>query len=106
MSGSSTVRDLARNVRFAVSFGARALVDDPVWLLVQAVRRSPARVRAGAVRALGLAPSPSAPHALSRYLAGDSAGAADESSRLLESSGGRSRIGAEVAVAVGRADLL
>ncbi|QDW64366.1 glycosyltransferase [Oerskovia sp. KBS0722] len=106
MSRPSAVRDLTRNARFALSFGARALVDDPVWLLIQAVRRSPARVRAGAVRALGLAPSPSAPRALSRYLAGDSAGAADESTRLLESSGGRSRIGAEVAVAVGRPDLL
>ena len=101
-----SARDLARNVRFAASFGARALLDDPVWLTIQAVRRSPARVRALAVRGLGLVPSPSAARALSRYLAGDASGAADEASRLLRRSRGGSRIGAEVAVAVGRPDLL
>ncbi|MBE7701491.1 glycosyltransferase [Oerskovia sp. Sa1BUA8] len=106
MSGLSSARELARNVRFAASFATHALLDDPVWLAIQAVRRAPSRVRAVVVRALGLAPSPSAPRALSRYLAGDSSGAADESSRLLQKSGGRSRIGAEVAVAVGRPDLL
>ncbi|MFF2621998.1 glycosyltransferase family 4 protein [Oerskovia jenensis] len=106
MSRPPAVRELARNVRLVTSFGARALLDDPVWLLIQAARRSSPTVRAAAVRVLGLAASPSAPRALAPLLAGDSPGAAREASRLLESSGGRSRIGSEVAVAVGRPDLL
>lgn len=96
---------LARNLRLGVSWGVRALLDDPVWLGVQAVRRSPPRVRRVVTRALGAGPSSSAAYAVARYLAGDARGAADASSRLLARSPG-SRVGAEVAVAVGRADLL
>ncbi|MHA7133481.1 glycosyltransferase family 4 protein [Oerskovia turbata] len=106
MSPLRSVRDVARNLRLAASFGARALLDDPIWLLIQAVRRSSVRGRALVVRALSVGRSPSAGRALARYVAGDSPGAANESARLIERSAGRSRIGAEVAVAVGRPDLL
>jgi D-inositol-3-phosphate glycosyltransferase len=106
MTPRPTVRTLARNARLAASFATRALLDDPVWLTIQAARRAPAAARGAVVRALGLAPSPSAPRALARYLADDGNGAADEASSLLERSRGRSRIAAEIAVAVGRPDLL
>lgn len=106
MNPLRSVRERVRNVRFAISFGSRALRDDPVWLLVQALRRSSPAVRSAAVRVLGLAPSPSGPRALAYLAAGDAPGAAHEASRLLRESGGRSRIGSEVAVAVGRPDLV
>jgi glycosyltransferase involved in cell wall biosynthesis len=97
--------ELARNLRFTASFVARTLVEDPLWLAVQAARRAPEPLRRPLVRALDLAPAPSAPHALGRMLAGDTASAADEAEQLLAR--GRSRrVAAEVAVAVGRPDLL
>lgn len=96
---------LARNVRLGTTWGVRALLDDPVWLGIQAVRRSPVPLRRAVTRLLGAGSSSSAAYAVALYLAGDARGAADASSRLLARSPG-SRIGAEVAVAVGRADLL
>lgn len=99
--------ELARNLRFTTSFVARTLVEDPLWLAVQAARRAPEPVRRPLVRALGLAPAPSAPHALGLMLAGDTARAADEAEQLLARRDGRGlRVAAEVAVAVGRPDLL
>lgn len=99
--------ELARNLSFTTSFVARTLVEDPLWLAVQAARRAPEPLRRPLVRTLGLAPSPSAPHALGRMLAGDSARAADEAEQLLARRGGRGRrVAAEVAVAVGRPELL
>ncbi|MFE5294162.1 glycosyltransferase family 4 protein [Isoptericola sp. NPDC056618] len=51
------VRELARNARFAASFVGGALRTDPAWLVLQAARRTPARVSAVVVpwveRALG-----------------------------------------------------
>jgi glycosyltransferase involved in cell wall biosynthesis len=41
--------ELARNLRFAASFVARALTTDPAWLVLQAARRTPARVSAALV---------------------------------------------------------
>jgi len=99
--------ELARNLRFTTSFVARTLVEDPLWLAVQAARRAPGPLRRPLVRALGIAPAPSAPHALGRMLAGDAARAADEAERLLARRDGRGlRVAAEVAVAVGRPELL
>jgi D-inositol-3-phosphate glycosyltransferase len=99
--------ELARNLRFTTSFVARTLVEDPLWLAVQAARRAPEPLRRPLVRALGFAPAPSAPHALGRMLAGDAARAADEAQQLLERRDGRGRrVAAEVAVAVGRPELL
>ena len=105
MTGAPRPLGLARNLRLGVSWGVRALLDDPVWLTVQAVRRSPARFRRAVTTVLGAGPPTSAPYAAARYLAGDHLGAAEAASRLLTRSPG-SRVGAEVAVAVGRADLL
>ena len=99
--------ELARNLRFTASFVARTLAEDPLWLGVQAARRAPEPVRRPLVRALGFAPAPSAPHALGRMLAGDTARAADEAEQLLARRDGRGRrVAAEVAVAVGRPELL
>ncbi|MEU4362021.1 glycosyltransferase [Promicromonospora sp. NPDC023987] len=99
--------ELARNLRFTTSFVARTLVEDPLWLAVQTARRAPEPLRRPLVRALRLAPTPSAPHALGSMLAGDNARAADEAQQLLARSDGRGlRVAAEVAVAVGRPDLL
>lgn len=99
--------ELTRNLRYTASFVARTLVEDPLWLAVQAARRAPERLRRPLVRALGAAPTPSAPHALGRMLAGDTAGAADEAERLLARRDGRGlRVAAEVAVAVGRPELV
>ncbi|MFC8798188.1 glycosyltransferase [Promicromonospora sp. NPDC057138] len=99
--------ELTRNLRYTASFVARTLVEDPLWLAVQAARRAPERLRRPLVRALGTAPAPSAPHALGRMLAGDAAGAADEAERLLARRDGRGlRVAAEVAVAVGRPELV
>ncbi|MFD2796809.1 glycosyltransferase family 4 protein [Promicromonospora vindobonensis] len=99
--------ELARNLRFTTSFVTRTLVEDPLWLAVQAARRAPEPLRRPLVRALGLAPAPSAPHALGRMLAGDTVRAADEAQQLLARRDGRGlRVAAEVAVAVGRPDLL
>jgi len=54
---AARVRELARNARFAASFVAGALTTDPAWLVLQAARRTPARVSAVLVpwaeRALG-----------------------------------------------------
>jgi glycosyltransferase involved in cell wall biosynthesis len=99
--------ELARNLRYTASFVGRNLAEDPLWLAVQAARRAPERVRRPLVRVLGAVPAPSAPHTLGRMLAGDAAGAADEARRLLDRSSPRDRrVAAEVAVAVGRPDLL
>lgn len=99
--------ELSRNLRFTASFVARTLVEDPLWLAVQAARRAPDQLRRPLVRALGLAPAPSAPHALGRMLAGDTDRAADEAEQLLARRDGRGRrVAAEVAVAVGRPELL
>ncbi|WP_369371483.1 glycosyltransferase [Promicromonospora sp. Populi] len=99
--------ELARNLRYTASFVARTVVDDPLWLAVQAARRAPERLRRPLVSALGVAPAPSAPHALGRLLAGDTAGAGDEAELLLARRDGRGlRVAAEVAVTVGRPELL
>jgi glycosyltransferase involved in cell wall biosynthesis len=99
--------ELARNLRFTTSFVARTLFEDPLWLAVQSARRAPEALRRPLVHALGLARTPSAPHALGRMLAGDTARAADEAQQLLARRDGRGlRVAAEVAVAVGRPDLL
>jgi glycosyltransferase involved in cell wall biosynthesis len=99
--------ELARNLGFTTSFVARTLFEDPLWLAVQTARRAPEPLRRPLVRALGLAPTPSAPHAVGRMLAGDTARAADEAQQLLARRDGRGlRVAAEVAVAVGRPDLL
>ncbi|MFJ3404436.1 glycosyltransferase [Promicromonospora sp. NPDC090134] len=99
--------ELARNLRFTTSFVARTVVEDPLWLAVQAARRAPERVRRPLVGALRLAPTPSARHALGSMLAGDTTGAAGEAEALLARPAGRSRrIAAEVAVAVGRPELV
>jgi D-inositol-3-phosphate glycosyltransferase len=99
--------ELARNLRFTTSFVARTLVEDPLWLAVQAARRAPEPLRRPLVRALGIAPAPSAPHALGRMLAGDTTIAAHEAEQLLARRDGRGlRVAAEVAVAVGRPELL
>lgn len=99
--------ELARNLRYTTSFVARTLAEDPLWLAIQATRRAPEPLRRPLVRALGSAPAPSAPHALGRMLAGDTARAADEAQQLLARRGGRGlRVAAEVAVAVGRPELL
>ncbi|MFI2362746.1 glycosyltransferase [Promicromonospora sp. NPDC019610] len=99
--------ELARNLRFTTSFVARTVVEDPLWLAVQAARRAPERMRRPLVGALRLAPAPSARHALGSMLAGDATGAATEAESLLARPAGRSRrIAAEVAVAVGRPELV
>lgn len=99
--------ELARNVGYTTSFVARTLVEDPLWLAVQAARRAPERLRRPLGRLLDVAPAPSARHALGRMLAGDAASAADEAERLLARRDGRGlRVAAEVAVAVGRPELL
>ncbi|WP_275002736.1 glycosyltransferase family 4 protein [Promicromonospora iranensis] len=99
--------ELARNLRFTMSFVARTLVEDPLWLAIQATRRAPEPLRRPLVRALGSAPTPSAPHALGRMLAGDTVRAAEEAEQLLTRRDGRAlRVAAEVAVAVGRPELL
>lgn len=99
--------ELARNLRYTTSFVARTVVEDPLWLAVQAARRAPERVRRPLVGALNLAPAPSARHALGRMLAGDGAGAAGEAEQLLGRPGTRGRrVAAEVAVAVGRPELV
>jgi glycosyltransferase involved in cell wall biosynthesis len=99
--------ELARNLRFTTSFVARTLVEDPLWLAIQATRRAPEPLRRPLVRALGGAPTPSAPHALGRMLAGDTVRAAEEAEQLLTRRDGRGlRVAAEVAVAVGRPELL
>ncbi|MFP3715038.1 glycosyltransferase [Puerhibacterium sp. TATVAM-FAB25] len=43
MSAAARAGELARNVRFAASWGLGALRSDPAWLLLQAARRAPAR---------------------------------------------------------------
>ncbi|MBE1877130.1 glycosyltransferase family 4 protein [Myceligenerans pegani] len=110
MTSSTTLRatELARNARYALSFAARTFREDPLWLTVQAVRRAPARLRGPLTRALRIAPEPSAPHALAQLLSGDQASAAREAAELLSGEHGPRgrRVGAEVAIAVGRADLL
>jgi glycosyltransferase involved in cell wall biosynthesis len=99
--------ELARNLRFTMSFVARTLVEDPLLLAIQATRRAPEPLRRPLVRALGSAPTPSAPHALGRMLAGDTVRAAEEAEQLLTRRDGRAlRVAAEVAVAVGRPELL
>ncbi|GAB2489142.1 glycosyltransferase family 4 protein [Promicromonospora xylanilytica] len=99
--------ELARNLSFTTSFVARTLVEDPLWLAVQTARRAPEPLRRPLVRALGFSPTPSAPHALGRMLAGDTTRAVDEAQELLARRDGRGlRVAAEVAVAVGRPDLL
>lgn len=99
--------ELARNLRFTTSFVARTLFEDPLWLAVQSARRAPEPLRRPVVHALGLTPTPSAPHALGRMLAGDTVRAADEAQDLLARRDGRGlRVAAEVAVAVGRPELL
>ncbi|MCR1982225.1 hypothetical protein NSA53_08240, partial [Cellulosimicrobium cellulans] len=61
-------RDAVRALVLALSFGARAVVDDPVWLAIQAARRAPARARRGAVRLLLVSRDPSARRALGLFL--------------------------------------
>lgn len=106
---SRPVRDLARSLSLATSFGVRAVLDDPVWLAVQAARRAPLRVRRVVVRGLLAAREPSARRALGLYLDGAPEPAARTAGAVLGSSGRSSlgrRVAAEVTVAVGRPDLL
>ncbi len=60
--------ELARNLRYTASFVARTVVEDPLWLAVQAARRAPERLRRPLVGALRLAlaavgPACPGPHA-------------------------------------------
>ncbi len=48
----SRLRELARNARFTASFVTGALATDPAWLVLQAARRTPARVSAVVVPAV------------------------------------------------------
>ncbi|WP_435736957.1 glycosyltransferase family 4 protein [Cellulosimicrobium sp. PMB13] len=102
-------RDLARALTLAASFGVRTLLDDPVWLAIQAARRAPGPVRAGVVRALLAAREPSARRALGLYLDGAPEAAAASAAALLAAPRRGAlarRVAAEVAVAVGSPDLL
>ncbi|WP_336727569.1 glycosyltransferase family 4 protein [Cellulosimicrobium cellulans] len=101
-------RDVVRALVLALSFGTRAVLDDPVWLAIQAVRRAPARVRRGVVRLLLTARDPSARRALGLYLDGAPDDAARTVAAVLRAPGSRlaHRVAAEVAVAVGSAELL
>jgi len=69
------VRELARNARFAASFVGGALRTDPAWLVLQAARRTPARVSAVVVpwveRALGDGTSGEAGRLRAAWQAGD-----------------------------------
>lgn len=97
-----------RALVLALSFGARAMVDDPVWLAIQAARRAPAPIRRGAVRLLLVARDPSARRALGLFLDGSPDDAARTVAAVLRAPGSRlaRRVAAEVAVAVGHPELL
>ena len=102
-----SLRDLARNVRLLLDSTTQHLVDDPALLVVQVSRRLPLRVRAGAGKALlraGTAiPRTEGLAALGAYMAGDAAEAQMLAARSATSG---SRLGGEVAVLLGRFDLL
>lgn len=105
---SASPRDAVRALVLALSFGARAVVDDPVWLAIQAARRAPARVRRGAVRLLLVSRDPSARRALGLFLDGSPDDAARTVAAVLRAPAPRlaRRVAAEVAVAVGHPELL
>src|SRR5699024_3176021 len=102
-----SLRDLARNVRLLLDSTTQHLVDDPALLVVQVSRRLPLRVRAGAGKALlraGTAiPRTEGLAALGAYMAGDAAEAQMLAARSATSG---SRLGGEVAVLLGRFELL
>ncbi len=101
-------RDAVRALVLALSFGARAVVDDPVWLGIQAARRAPAPVRRGVLRLLLVARDPSARRALGLFLDGSPDDAARTVAAVLRTPGSRlaRRVAAEVAAAVGHPELL
>ncbi len=95
-------RDAVRALVLALSFGARAVVDDPVWLAIQAARRA-RLARRGAVRLLLVSRDPSARRALGLFLDGSPDDASRTVAAVLRAPGSRlaRRVAAEVAVAVG-----
>ncbi|KFD44463.1 hypothetical protein IU11_02315 [Cellulosimicrobium sp. MM] len=82
-------RDAVRALVLALSFVARAVVDDPVWLGIQAARRAPAPVRSGVVRLLLVARDPSARRALGLFLDGSPDDAARTVAAVLRAPGER-----------------
>lgn len=102
-----SLRDLARNARLLLDSATQHLVDDPALLVVQVSRRLPLRVRVGAGKALlragGAIPRTEGLAALGAYMAGDAAEAQALAARSAVSG---SRLGGEVAVLLGRFDLL
>lgn len=102
-----SLRHVARNARLLLDSATQHLVDDPVLLVVQVSRRLPLRVRVVAGKALsrvgGAVPRTRGLAALGAYMAGN----ATEAQALAAGSAcSGSRIGGEVAVLLGRFDLL
>lgn len=106
-----TLRDVVRNARLLLHSAAQHLVDDPALLAVQVSRRLPFRLRVGAGKALvrvagtlpAAVPGGAGTAALGAYMAGDLASA---QSLIAGTTAAGSRIGGEVAVILGRTDLL
>lgn len=100
-------RRIVRNVRLLLQSGIQHLVDDPALLAVQVSRRLPFRARVSAGRALRVVasrlPGGSGAAALGAFMAGDDAGAQQ---LIAASEGSRSRMRGEVAVLLGRFDLI
>lgn len=100
-------RHVVRNARLLLQSATQHLVDDPALLVVQVSRRLPfrARVRAGTLlRAVSSrSPGGDGAAALGAFMAGDSAGAQE---LIARSEGSRSRLRGEVAVLLGRADMV
>lgn len=101
------LRHVARTTRLLLDSATQHLVDDPALLVVQVSRRLPLRVRVGAGKALlragGAVPRTRGIAALGAYMAGDTAEAQTLAGR---SAAAGSRLGGEVAVLLGRFDLL
>lgn len=102
-----SLRHVARTARLLLDSATQHLVDDPALLVVQVSRRLPLRVRVGAGKALlragGAVPRTRGIAALGAYMAGDTAEAQTLAAR---SAAAGSRLGGEVAVLLGRFDLL
>jgi len=100
-------RHVVRNARLLLQSAAQHLVDDPALLAVQASRRLPFRIRVRAGRALqnvaGRLPGGQGAAALGAFMSGNTATAQE---LVTHAPASRSRMRGEVAVLLGRFDLL
>ncbi|WP_394216673.1 glycosyltransferase family 4 protein [Brachybacterium vulturis] len=102
-----SLRHVARNARLLLDSATQHLVDDPALLVVQVSRRLPLRVRLGVGKALlrvgAAVPRTRGFAALGAHMAGD---ATEAQALAAGPAASGSRIGGEVAVLLGRFDLL